>query len=109
MVIQTRNFNWDLVKGSKNRTKILSFRHKTPHQIFPKGKRFANIENANSTLFCAAAIRVLGLSRLLKLVLLFAIEAWTTVVASCCESALRADFFLKTTLEAAEGWAALGC
>ena len=49
------------------------------------------------------------LVRLLKVVLLFANEAWTAVAASGCGSALRADFFLKTTLEAAEAWAVLGC
>ena len=49
------------------------------------------------------------LSGLLKLVLLFAIETWTGVVTSCCRSALRANFFLKTKREVAEDWAALVC
>ena len=46
---------------------------------------------------------------LLKLGFLFVMQAWTAVADPCCGSALRADFFLKTMLEAAEGWAALGC
>ena len=49
------------------------------------------------------------LSRLMVLGLFFAIESWTEVAALCCGSALRADFILKTMLEAADDGSAFVC
>ena len=49
------------------------------------------------------------LSRLTVLGLLFATEFWTAVAALCCGSALQADFFLKTMLEAADDGTAFVC
>ena len=46
---------------------------------------------------------------LLKLGFLFVMQAWTAVADPCCGSALRADFFLKTMLEAADDGAAFVC
>ena len=49
------------------------------------------------------------LSRLMVLGLLFATESWTAVAALGCGSALQADFFLKTMLEAVDDGAAFVC
>ena len=49
------------------------------------------------------------LLRLMMLGLPFVIESLTAVAALCCGSALRADFFLKTMLEAADDGAAFVC
>ena len=46
---------------------------------------------------------------LLKLGFLFVMQAWTAVAASCCGSALQADFFLEAMLEAANDGAAFVC
>ena len=58
---------------------------------------------------CSWLLKLGLLSMLLNLELLFVAEAWAAVAASCCGSAIRAGFFLKTMLEAAEAGAALGC
>ena len=56
---------------------------------------------------CPCVLQLALLARLLKFGLFFADQAWAAVAVSSCGSALRADFFLKTMLEAAEAWAAL--